>query len=121
MAGACVCALLFAVAPASGVWPTAAACVFNAISVGGWNSLDAISAELYPTSVRDGMCPQCGFINRCYSTLACSQVRSTGFGLLQSAGRLSSLATTYTAGELSCCHSQEASPSGTPEPDLSAN
>lgn len=28
-----------------------AACVFNAVSVGGWTSLDMISAELYPTSV----------------------------------------------------------------------
>lgn len=38
-------------APAHGVWPTVAACVFNAVSVGGWNSLDMISSELYPTTV----------------------------------------------------------------------
>lgn len=37
MAGACVCALGFALAPARGIWPTLAACVFNAVSVGGWN------------------------------------------------------------------------------------
>ncbi|PNH04098.1 Synaptic vesicle glycoprotein 2C [Tetrabaena socialis] len=51
MAAACGCALLFAAAPARGVWPLLAACVFNGVSVGGWNSLDMISAELYPTSV----------------------------------------------------------------------
>lgn len=51
MAGACCCALLFAAAPAQGAWPLLAACVFNGVSVGGWNSLDMISAELYPTSV----------------------------------------------------------------------
>lgn len=51
MAGACVCALLFAAAPASGAWPLVAACVFNGVSVGGWNSLDLISSELYPTTV----------------------------------------------------------------------
>ncbi|GAX81918.1 hypothetical protein CEUSTIGMA_g9346.t1 [Chlamydomonas eustigma] len=77
MAGACVCALLFAVAPASGVWPTVAACVFNAVSVGGWNALDTISAELYPTTLR-----------------------TTGFGLLGATGRISSLVTTYAAGAL---------------------
>ncbi|GFR50358.1 hypothetical protein Agub_g12568, partial [Astrephomene gubernaculifera] len=77
MAGACVAALMFAAAPAHGGWPLAAACVFNGISVGGWNSLDMISAELYPTSLR-----------------------SSGFGLLNALGRLSSFATTYAAGAL---------------------
>ncbi|GLC41648.1 hypothetical protein PLESTB_000693100 [Pleodorina starrii] len=77
MAGACVCALLFAAAPAQGGWPLAAACVFNGVSVGGWNSLDMISAELYPTSLR-----------------------SSGFGLLNALGRVSSFATTYAAGAL---------------------
>ncbi len=33
-------------------WPLVAACVFNGISVGGWNALGLISAELFPTSVR---------------------------------------------------------------------
>ncbi|EFJ41242.1 hypothetical protein VOLCADRAFT_68484, partial [Volvox carteri f. nagariensis] len=77
MAGACVCALLFAAAPAQGVWPLLAACVFNGVSVGGWNSLDMISAELYPTSLR-----------------------SSGFGLLNAVGRVSSFVTTYAAGAL---------------------
>ncbi|MEW5319852.1 MAG: hypothetical protein WDW38_010974 [Sanguina aurantia] len=77
MAGGCICALLFAIAPAHGVWPLLAACVFNAVSVPGWNSLDMISAELYPTPVR-----------------------TSGFGLLNSIGRLSSIGTTFAAGAL---------------------
>ncbi|KAG1670420.1 hypothetical protein FOA52_010155 [Chlamydomonas sp. UWO 241] len=77
MAAGCVAALAFAAAPAGGAWPTIAAMVFNGVSVPGWNALDAISAELYPTSVR-----------------------STGFGLLGATGRLSSLVCTYAAGEL---------------------
>ncbi|KXZ54800.1 hypothetical protein GPECTOR_4g871 [Gonium pectorale] len=77
MAGACGCALLFAAAPPHGVWPLLAACVFNGVSVGGWNSLDMISAELYPTSLR-----------------------SSGFGFLNALGRVSSFATTYAAGAL---------------------
>ncbi|GIL82870.1 hypothetical protein Vretimale_8369 [Volvox reticuliferus] len=77
MAGACVCALLFAAAPAQGAWPLLAACVFNGVSVGGWNSLDMISAELYPTSLR-----------------------SSGFGLLNAVGRVASFTTTYAAGTL---------------------
>lgn len=52
LGGACVCALLFAAAPATGAWAIVSACIFNGISVGGWNSLDLISAELYPTEVR---------------------------------------------------------------------
>ncbi|KAG2434884.1 hypothetical protein HYH02_012084 [Chlamydomonas schloesseri] len=77
MAAACLCALAFAAAPASGPWPLLAACVFNGVSVGGWNSLDMISAELYPTSLR-----------------------SSGFGLLNAVGRVSSFVTTYAAGAL---------------------
>eukprot|EP00955_Chlamydomonas_euryale_P071583 361118-Chlamydomonas_euryale.AAC.2 len=42
MAGGCACALAFAAAPASGVWPTLAAACFNGVSVPGWNALDAI-------------------------------------------------------------------------------
>lgn len=76
MAAACLCALMFAMAPASGALALAAACVFNGISVGGWNSLDVVSAELYPTVVR-----------------------SSGMGLLGTAGRLASLAFTYLSGE----------------------
>ncbi|KAG2490792.1 hypothetical protein HYH03_010714 [Edaphochlamys debaryana] len=77
MAGACACALLFAAAPARGAWPLLAACVFNGVSVGGWNSLDMISAELYPTSLR-----------------------ASGFGFLNALGRVSSFLTTYAAGAL---------------------
>jgi MFS family permease len=51
LAGACVAALGFAAAPADPVWSVVAACVFNAISVGGWNALDLLSAELFPTEV----------------------------------------------------------------------
>jgi VNT family MFS transporter (synaptic vesicle glycoprotein 2) len=47
-----VAALGFAAAPADPVWSVVAACVFNAISVGGWNALDLLSAELFPTEVR---------------------------------------------------------------------
>eukprot|EP00798_Chlamydomonas_sp_ICE-L_P025299 gene25299-10953_t len=131
MAVACVCALLFAAAPAHGVWPLVAACVFNGISVGGWNSLDLISAELYPTSVRStgfGLLSSVGRLSSFITTLAVflchfststpgslhslwstkldfatlplHQVRSTGFGLLSSVGRLSSFITTLAAGAL---------------------
>lgn len=51
LAGACAAALCFAAAPADPVWSVVAACVFNAISVGGWNALDLLSAELFPTEV----------------------------------------------------------------------
>jgi VNT family MFS transporter (synaptic vesicle glycoprotein 2) len=51
LAGSCLCALLFAAAPADPVWSLVAASVFNAISVGGWNALDLLSAELFPTEV----------------------------------------------------------------------
>lgn len=51
LAGACVAALLFAFAPADPVWSVTAACIFNGISVGGWNALDLLSAELFATEV----------------------------------------------------------------------
>lgn len=51
LAGACGAALLFAFAPADPVWSVAAACIFNGISVGGWNALDLLSAELFATEV----------------------------------------------------------------------
>ena len=56
MAAGCVAAMLFALAPAAGHWPLVAACVFNMVSVGGWNSLDLISTELYPTAVCVSTC-----------------------------------------------------------------
>lgn len=52
LAGACVAALLFAFAPPDPFWSVAAACIFNGISVGGWNALDLLSAELFATEVR---------------------------------------------------------------------
>lgn len=55
MAGACVCALAFALAPARGIWPTAAACVFNAVSVGGWNRQASLPA-LHRTARHEAAC-----------------------------------------------------------------
>eukprot|EP00879_Flechtneria_rotunda_P009853 GHRR01010305.1.p1 GENE.GHRR01010305.1~~GHRR01010305.1.p1 ORF type:complete len:541 (+),score=182.46 GHRR01010305.1:268-1890(+) len=77
LAGACVCALAFAAAPAAPFWSVFAACMFNAISVGGWNALDLLSAELFPT-----------------------EVRSTAMGLLGATGRLAAFTTTLLAGAL---------------------
>lgn len=74
LAGACIAALLFAQAPAHGAWPLVAACFFNGISVGGWNSLDVVTTELYPTAVR-----------------------ASGMGLLGAAGRW------VAAGGGNCC------------------
>lgn len=77
LAGACGAALLFAFAPADPVWSVAAACIFNGISVGGWNALDLLSAELFAT-----------------------EARSTAMGLLGAFGRLASFTTTFLAGRL---------------------
>ena len=52
MAAGCVAAMLFALAPAAGHWPLVAACMFNIVSVGGWNSLDLISQS----STQRGVC-----------------------------------------------------------------
>lgn len=52
-AAAAAAALLFAAAPGGSVGiALLAACLFNGISVSGWNALDAYSAEIVPTSVR---------------------------------------------------------------------
>ena len=51
LAGACLASLAFAAAPATGAWAVAAACIFNGISVGGWNALDLITTEMFPTEV----------------------------------------------------------------------
>ena len=77
MAAAAVAAFAFAAAPADKNAPVAAACAFNALSVGGWNALDAYSAESFPTTAR-----------------------STAMGLLGAVGRLGSLAGTATTGAL---------------------
>ena len=77
MAAAAVAAFAFAAAPADKNAPVAAACAFNALSVGGWNALDAYSAESFPTTAR-----------------------STAMGLFGAVGRLGSLAGTATTGAL---------------------
>jgi VNT family MFS transporter (synaptic vesicle glycoprotein 2) len=64
LAGACAAALFFSQAPAQGAWPLVAACAFNGISVGGWNSLDVLSAELYPTAVRASAMGVLGMLGR---------------------------------------------------------
>eukprot|EP01134_Creolimax_fragrantissima_P003006 CFRG3006T1 len=51
--------------------------IFSGVSVAGWNSLDIISSENFPTDVR-----------------------STGFGLLTVVGRISSIIATATFGQL---------------------
>ena len=85
MAAAAAAAAVAAAAPAAAGSPVAAACAFNALSVGGWNTLDAYSAESFPTTVR-----------------------STVMGLLGAAGRLGSLAGTATTGAL--MHGSETAP-----------
>jgi VNT family MFS transporter (synaptic vesicle glycoprotein 2) len=49
--GACGSALLFAFAKSKAL-VIIAACLLNAISVGSWNSLDCLSTESFPTSIR---------------------------------------------------------------------
>ena len=77
LAAAGAAAGAFALAPARGGWALAAACVFNGISVAGWNALAVLAAELFPT-----------------------RLRATGNGLMTAAGRLSSFAFTLAAAHL---------------------
>ncbi|WIA21848.1 hypothetical protein OEZ85_004224 [Tetradesmus obliquus] len=122
LAGACLAALGFAAAPADPVWSVVAACVFNAISVGGWNALDLLSAELFPTEVRRGAKAfdiiktataativwfkqhATSIIWNALDLLSAelfpTEVRSTAMGLLGATGRLASFATTFLAGAL---------------------
>ena len=52
-------------------------CAFNAFSVSGWNSLDALSTEIYPT-----------------------EIRTTGMAVLSSTGRFASIIAQIVNGEL---------------------
>jgi MFS family permease len=112
LVGACVAALAFAFAPPQPLWSVTAACIFNGISVGGWNALDLLSAELFATEVcccrrhwtcstfcRSPVCPLPGVpITTTTTPLPPPQVRSTAMGLLGAGGRLASFATTAMAG-----------------------
>ena len=75
---AALAAFLFALTSARAIWlAVVAACLFQAFSVAGWNSLDALSTESFPTSVR-----------------------TTGMGLLSGTGRLASLVALVVNGSL---------------------
>lgn len=75
---AAAASFLFALTSAKAPWlAVAAACAFQAFSVAGWNSLDALSTESFPTSVR-----------------------TTGMGLLSGTGRLASLIAMVVNGSL---------------------
>eukprot|EP00898_Chlorokybus_atmophyticus_P007919 jgi/Chlat1/8128/Chrsp75S07560 len=76
MAGG-VSAILFAAAPSGQVWSVAAGCLFNGVSIGGWNALDLYSAESFPTSVR-----------------------TSAMGVLLSAGRIGSICASIMNGKL---------------------
>eukprot|EP01134_Creolimax_fragrantissima_P007885 CFRG7885T1 len=67
--------------PASGNIAVAASIMFNGLSVVSWNALDVATVELYPT-----------------------YVRSTAFGTLSAAGRLSAIAANITFGYLLRTH-----------------
>lgn len=69
---------LFAFTQQNTVWlAVIAACAFNAFSVSGWNSLDALSTESFPTNYR-----------------------TTGMGLLSATGRLSSIVAMFVNAQL---------------------
>ena len=74
MAVACVSMVLFLLV--ENTWQNVAAvCLFNGLSVGGWNVLDVQSAEAFPT-----------------------QIRSTAMGVLSAAGRLGVIVATTISG-----------------------
>jgi MFS transporter, VNT family, synaptic vesicle glycoprotein 2 len=78
MALAAAAAALFAVGTRGGaVLIVSAAAAFNAFSVAGWNCLDALSAESFPTDVR-----------------------TTGLGLVAASGRAGSIAAQFVNGSL---------------------
>ena len=64
---ACAATVAFAFARSEGA-AVAAACLMNAISVGSWNALDALSVEMFPT-----------------------QLRTSSMGILAAAGRTGSI------------------------------
>jgi VNT family MFS transporter (synaptic vesicle glycoprotein 2) len=77
MALAGLAALAFALAPPTPGVSLASACVFNGVSVIGWNSLDLLGSESFPTNVR-----------------------ASAVGLMGAAGRLASFSATAAAGWL---------------------
>lgn len=71
-------AFIFAFTMNKAVWvAVVAACAFQAFSVSGWNALDALSTESFPTSAR-----------------------TTGMGILSGTGRLASLVAMIVNGSL---------------------
>ncbi len=71
-------AFLFALTSAHAKWlAVVMACLFQAFSVAGWNSLDALSTESFPTATR-----------------------TTGMGLLSGTGRFASLIAMFVNGSL---------------------
>ncbi len=75
---AALASFLFALTSAHAPWAAvAAACLFQAFSVAGWNALDALSTESFPTAAR-----------------------TTGMGLLSGTGRLASLVAMIVNGSL---------------------
>jgi len=71
-------AFLFAFTSSRAVWlAVVAACLFQAFSVAGWNALDALSTESFPTATR-----------------------TTGMGLLSGTGRFASLIAMFVNGSL---------------------
>lgn len=71
-------AFLFALTSSRAVWlAVVAACLFQAFSVAGWNALDALSTESFPTATR-----------------------TTGMGLLSGTGRFASLIAMFVNGSL---------------------
>lgn len=68
MGGGAVAVLVFAAMPGGhDAWGVFAVCAFNALSIVGWNALDVVSTELFPTAIR-----------------------STGVGVMGAVGRLAS-------------------------------
>lgn len=67
MGGGACAVLFFSATPAQNAWGVVFMCVFNSLSVVGWNALDVVSVELFPTPIR-----------------------STGVGLVGAIGRLAS-------------------------------
>lgn len=77
MTCAAISALAFALDTSSQGVVIACAALFNAFSVMGWNSLDALSCESFPTDVR-----------------------TSGMGVLSSSGRLGAIAAQFVNGSL---------------------
>lgn len=76
LVGACASAVLFAFANTRAI-VILAACLLNAISVGSWNSLDCLSSESFPTTLR-----------------------TSSMGFLSAGGRVGSIAGQFVFGAL---------------------